>query len=81
MESETLHGLYFVFGLLVFIWLAAKAVLALKNRNTNIGLWATVFDGMTQGSISLEPLKEPEVFIEKKARRDGDKDPESAKNT
>ena len=81
MDTSDLIGLGFVFGLFCLMWLATKAIIALGKKRTDTKLWALVFEGMTQGAISQEPLKEPEIFIEKKARRDGqDRDPESAKD-
>lgn len=45
-------------------------------------LWATVFEGLTHKTMNLEPLKEPEVFIEKRLQKDGqDKDSDSGMAT
>ena len=58
--------------LLIFTWAASKLVAWLKTRNNNIPLWTTVFEGLTQGAINLDHLKEPEIHIETKARRQGE---------
>ena len=59
-------------GLRTFAWVASKLVAWLKTRNNNIPLWTTVFEGLTQGAINLDHLKEPEIHIEEKARRQGE---------
>jgi hypothetical protein len=46
-----------------------------KTKRINTELWCTVFEGLTQGAIRLDDLKNPQTVIEKKIKRDGrDKD-------
>jgi hypothetical protein len=62
-------------GMLLFCWLMARLVRYNKSRRINTELWCTVFEGLTQGAIRLDDLKNPEALIEKKIKRDGnDKD-------
>ena len=72
-NSEDLLLQYsFLGGLLIFVWASVKLVAWLKARDNNKTLWTTVFEGLTQGAISLDHLKEPEIHIEKKSRRQGE---------
>lgn len=48
-----------------------KLMTYLRNKNTNTELLATVFEGLTSNAIVLEPLKEPEIHIEKQVKKDG----------
>jgi len=58
------------------IWLGARIIAYLKLKKTNTELWGTIFEGITHNAVPQEPLKEPQIYIEKKAPRDGqDKDP------
>jgi hypothetical protein len=62
--------------LVVFCWLTIKLVRYLKRQKINSELWCTIFEGLTQGALRLDHLKNPGTVIEKKMRRDGkDKDP------
>ena len=54
---------------MIFVWASVKLVAWLKTRNNNVPLWTTVFEGLTQGVISLDHLKEPEIHIEKESLR------------
>jgi hypothetical protein len=59
----------------VFIWLIIRLVAWIKTKKINTELWCTVFEGLTQGAVRLDHLKNPETVIEKKIRKDGrDKD-------
>lgn len=65
-----------VIGLSLLIWMGFRLILYLKHKKTNSELWGTIFEGITHNAVPQEPLKEPQIYIEKKARRDGkDKDP------
>lgn len=60
-----------VFGSIITLMLAVKVVLYFKKKNTNTEMWGTIFEGLTVNTIPQGPLKEPKVFIEKKAKRNG----------
>ena len=60
-----------VFGFFLAVYCAVKYVAYLKRKRPNKELWATIFEGVTHKTMDLEPLKQPEVYIEKKAKRDG----------
>lgn len=62
-----------VFGFFACIWLGARYIRYLKNKKPNTELWGTIFEGITNKLIDLEPIKKPEVYIEKKAPRSGEK--------
>ena len=72
MSEDLLLQYSFLGGLLIFVWASVKLVAWLKTRNNNVPLWTTVFEGLTQGVISLDHFKEPEIHIEKKSRRQGE---------
>ena len=72
MSDGLLLQYSFLVGLLSFVWAAVKLVAWLKTRKNNVPLWTTVFEGLTQGAINLDHLKEPEIHIEKKSRREGE---------
>ena len=62
-------------GVIVFTWFMVRLVRWIKTKKINTELWCTVFEGLTQGAVRLDHLKNPEAVIEKKLRRDGrDKD-------
>lgn len=62
-------------GIVVFGWLIVRLVAWIKTKQINTELWCTVFEGLTQGAVRLDHLKNPEAVIEKKIRKDGrDKD-------
>jgi len=62
--------------LVIFIacWLAGKFIHLLKSKCHNRELWGTIFEGATHKLINLDAIKEPEIFIEKKARQSGQRD-------
>ena len=70
-----MHSIYIQLGLVIgfflFMYLAVKFIAHLKRKRPNKELWATIFEGVTHKTMDLEPLKQPEVYIEKKAKRDG----------
>ena len=66
MSEGLLLQYLFLGGLLIFVWAAVRLVAWLKTRKSNIPLWATVFEGLAQGAINLNHLKETEIHIEKK---------------
>ena len=72
MSEDLLLQYSFLGGLLIFVWVSVKLVAWLETRNNNVPLWTTVFEGLTQGAISLDHLKEPEIHIEKRSRRQSD---------
>jgi hypothetical protein len=68
-------------GVVVFTWLMVRLVAWIKTKKINTELWCTVFEGLTQGAVRLDHLKNPEAVIEKKIRKDGrDKDSLDPKN-
>jgi len=64
---------YIQIGMVLFIfiggWIAVKFITHLRTKRHNRELWGTIFEGVTHKLINLDAIKEPEVFIEKKARR------------
>lgn len=69
-------------GFFLVMYLAIKFIAHLKRKRSNKELWATIFEGVTHKTMDLEPLKQPEVYIEKKAKRDGQHyDEESGEKT
>lgn len=60
-----------VLGSFLFAWGAFKYIRYLKGRRNNTELWGTIFEGVTHKMVDLDPIKKPEVFIEKRARRSG----------
>ena len=83
----TLLGITFVFFILV--WAGSIYIKYLRSKRHNTELWGTIFEGVTHKLTNLDAIKEPEVFIEKKARRSGqgkddepnESDSEEAKKT
>ena len=74
MEHANLQ-LAVIAGVILFTWLMVRLVRWIKTKQINTELWCTVFEGLTQGAIRLDHLKNPETVIEKKIRKDGrDKD-------
>lgn len=75
MNSEVNLQIAIIAGVIIFAWLTGKLVAWIKTKKINTELWCTVFEGLTQGAIRLDHLKNPESVIEKKIRKDGrDKD-------
>ncbi|MET0356562.1 MAG: hypothetical protein ABW044_07265 [Cellvibrio sp.] len=60
-----------VLGLFVVAWLAIKFIIYLRGKKHNTELWGTIFEGVTNKLVNLDPVKKPDVFIEKKARQSG----------
>lgn len=82
VDSNIFVQLGIVAGIFLTGWLAVRLIVYLQRKRTNTELWGTIFEGLTHNTIPQEPLKEPEVFIEKKAKRDGqDKDPMKGKDS
>jgi len=79
MPENILFQLGAVFIPAALLWLAYRLVLVLRRKRTNVELWGTVFEGLMQKTVNLDPVKQPEVFIEKKAKKDGQDDDEQAK--
>ncbi len=78
MSNDLILHISIVIGLIVVFLSSIKLIIYLRYKSTNTALWATIFEGFTSNAIVLEPLKEPEVHIEKQAKKDGqDKDPQS----
>lgn len=63
-----------VFGFFIMVWLAGKFIHYLRSKRHNRELWGTIFEGATHKLINLDAIKEPEVFIEKKAKQSGQGD-------
>ncbi len=63
-----------VFGFFMMTWLASKFIQYLRSKRHNRELWGTIFEGATHKLINLDTIKEPEVFIEKKAKQSGQAD-------
>ena len=63
-----------VFGFFIALWLASKFIHYLRSKRHNRELWGTIFEGATHKLINLDAIKEPEVFIEKKAKQSGQSD-------
>ncbi len=64
-----------VLSIAFIVWATTIIVSYYKKHQANKELWATIFEGMTNKLIDLCPLKLPDIYIEKKAPRDGqDKD-------
>lgn len=78
MPDTLIFNLGIVFIPVFILWLGYRLVLILRSKRTNIELWATVIEGLMQKTVNLDPVKEPEVFIEKKARKDGQDDEQEA---
>ena len=80
METVNLQ-IAIIVGVIVFTWLIVRLVAWIKTKQINTELWCTVFEGLTQGAVRLDHLKNPEAVIEKKIRKDGrDKDSLDPKN-
>jgi hypothetical protein len=63
-----------VFGFFIMVWLATTFIHYLRSKRHNRELWGTIFEGATHKLINLDAIKEPEVFIEKKAKQSGQDD-------
>jgi len=71
MNTEIIIQLCIAFSVMLALYLAIKLIIYLKTKNTNTGLWGTVFEGLMHNTVPQETLKEPEVYIEKKVRKAG----------
>lgn len=60
-----------VLGLFLAVWAAGKFIIYLRSKKHNTELWGTIFEGVTNKLINLDPIKKPTVFIEKKAKQSG----------
>ena len=60
-----------VVSLFLTTWAAGKFIIYLRSKKHNTELWGTIFEGVTNKLINLDPVKKPDVFIEKKARQSG----------
>ena len=63
-----------VFGFFIAVWLGSKLIHHLRSKRHDRELWGTIFEGATHKLINLDAIKEPEVFIEKKAKQSGQGD-------
>ena len=73
------HYEYTLLGILIalylLMWVGIKFIIYLRSKKHNTELWGTIFEGVTNKLVNLDPVKKPEVFIEKKAKQSGlDKD-------
>ena len=57
--------------IIVLFYLGSIFIKHLRSKRHNTELWVTIFEGMTHKLVNLDPIKNPDVFIEKKARRSG----------
>ena len=55
----------------ILVWVGSIYIKYLRSKRHNTELWGTIFEGVTHKLVNLDAIKEPEVFIEKKARRSG----------
>ena len=53
------------------IWGGTKLIIYLRTRKHNTELWGTIFESVTNKLVNLDPIKKPEIFIEKKAKKNG----------
>ncbi len=60
-----------VLTIFIAAWLAGKFITYLKTKRHNRELWGTIFEGVTHKLVNLDAVKEPEIFIEKKAKQNG----------
>jgi hypothetical protein len=65
----TLLGITLIFFILC--WVGSIYIKYLRSKRHNTQLWGTIFEGVTNKLINLDAIKEPEIFIEKKAKRSG----------
>lgn len=65
------HTNFLTFGFFILVWLGVITIRYLRKTRHNTELWGTIFEGVTHKLINLDPQKQPEIFIEKKARRSG----------
>ena len=56
---------------IVLVWIGSIYIKYLRSKRHNTELWGTIFEGVTHKLVNLDAIKEPEVYIEKKARRSG----------
>ncbi len=70
-----------VLSLFLAVWAAGKFIIYLRSKKHNTELWGTIFEGVTNKLINLDPVKKPEVFIEKKAKQSGLDDDETESKT
>ena len=72
-SEYVLLAITFIF--FIIVWLGITYVKYLRSKRHNTELWGTIFEGVTHKMVNLDAIKEPQVFIEKKAKRSGqDKD-------
>ncbi len=65
---------------IVLLFLIIQWLIWLRKKKTNTAFWATFFEGITHKTHNLDPVKEPEIFEEKLAKKDGeDKNPPGAR--
>lgn len=69
------HSEYMLLGvvlsLFLAVWASGKFIIYLRRKKHNTELWGTIFEGVTNKLINLDPVKKPDVFIEKKAKQSG----------
>ena len=64
-----LLGITLIF--IVLVWIGSIYIKYLRSKRHNTELWGTIFEGVTHKLVNLDAIKEPEVYIEKKAKRSG----------
>lgn len=86
MNSSNYILLVITLVFFVLIYVGNAYIKYLRSKRHNTELWGTIFEGITHKLVNLDAIKKPEVFIEKKAKRnglrkDGEKDdPENEKS-
>ena len=76
--EKTLIGITIFFFILA--WVGSAYIRYLRKSRHNTELWGTIFEGVTNKLINLDAIKQPEVFIEKKGKRNG-QDNDNENNT
>ena|SRR5690606_33791458 len=71
ISTELTIILITVTAIFALVWSMVGLIRFTKSKRINTELWCTVFEGLTQGAIRLDDLKNPQTVIEKKIKRDG----------
>ena len=58
-------------SIVMLFYIGSIYIKYLRSKRHNTELWGTIFEGVTHKLVNLDAIKNPEVFIEKKARRSG----------
>lgn len=71
MSTSELTLLVITLIFFMLCWVGSIYIKYLRSKRHNTQLWGTIFEGVTNKLVNLDAIKEPEVFIEKKAKRSG----------